>query len=336
VSWADQNIFQQPSPGGSGVKPVELTITEVTRRAVFDSLTVAGIAWAGQLGEDDFLARVWDTSAMPSTDYRYKTAAEDIWKHRVMNNDWPDDWVLFDQRFNLLRCSDSEFGRFLAEVLHPAVRDGEEVRELAASLNDYLAADGWELRETDQMSGRPLFSAAKRDALHAATESIDVERYERLNQPGAINQHLRRIERDLNSDPPGAIAASKELVETVCKTILRDYNVTYSDGWDMMQLFKAVQQELRLNVDAVADSKKGSEASVKALRALVTTVQSLAELRNELGLGHGREQPSLALTRPARYLARSASGVILQDVGRSDWALRRAASYEWFGERPRS
>jgi hypothetical protein len=310
MSWANQDIFQQQaSPARSVAKPAAPTITEVTRRTIFDSLTVAGVAWAGKLSEDDFLARLWDTSAMPSNDYRFKTAAEDIWKHRVMNNDWPEDWVLFDQRFNLLRGPDSEFGRFLAEMLHPAVRDGDEVRELAASLNEYLAAAGWELSETGQMSGRPLFSAAKRDALHAATESIDMDRYERLTQPGAINEHLRRIERDLNSDPAGAIAASKELVETVCKTILSDCNVVYSDGWDMMQLFKAVQQELRLNVEAVADSKKGSEASVKALRALVTTVQSLAELRNELGLGHGREQPSLALTRHARLAFNSSHAV---------------------------
>jgi hypothetical protein len=283
-------------PGDSGTQ----TISELTRRDIFDAMTVAEIPWSGRLGDDDFLARLWDTSAMPSTDHRYKTGAEDIWKHRVMNNDWPDDWVLYDKRLNLLRCSDEEFGRFLAEALHPTVRDTEEVRDLAASFNEYLANDGWELRETSQMSGRPLFTAGKRDALHPATESIDVERYERLGDPGAINEHLRRIERDLNSDPAGSVAASKELVETVCKTILRDYNVKYSAGWDLPALFKEVQKALRLNVEAVAESKKGSEASVKTLRALVTTVQSLAELRNALGTGHGREQPSVALTRHAR------------------------------------
>lgn len=47
-------------------------------------------------------------------------------------------------------------------------------------------------------------------------------------------------------------------------------------------------------------SAKGSETVQKILRTFSTTVRSLAELRNELDLGHGRSTPSPALTRHAR------------------------------------
>ena len=45
---------------------------------------------------------------------------------------------------------------------------------------------------------------------------------------------------------------------------------------------------------------KGSESSQQVLRTLVTTVQALAELRNEIGIGHGQSNRSVALTRHAR------------------------------------
>ena len=45
-------------------------ITEVTRRAVFDYLTLSGISWAGSLEEQEFLGRLYDLSSIHSTDGR--------------------------------------------------------------------------------------------------------------------------------------------------------------------------------------------------------------------------------------------------------------------------
>jgi hypothetical protein len=52
-----------------------------------------GIDWAGRLQEDDFLARLYDLTAMRSTDYRVRNAAGDIRQHRINWRDWEDDWV---------------------------------------------------------------------------------------------------------------------------------------------------------------------------------------------------------------------------------------------------
>lgn len=77
-------------------------ITQVTRRKIFDTITLSKVFWEGRLEEPDFLARIYDLDTMPSTDSRYKTAAGDIWQHRVNNpEDWPDDWVFTDSRFGL-------------------------------------------------------------------------------------------------------------------------------------------------------------------------------------------------------------------------------------------
>jgi hypothetical protein len=300
------------------------SISEVTRRDIMDFLTVENLPWAGKLEETAFLGRIWDLSKMRSTDHRFQDAAGDIWQHRINNpQDWDDDWVFHDERFHVLHADDELFVRFLAEMLHPVVRpDTDEARRLANTFNEMLGRDDWELYEVSQLSGKPIFAGRKREAYHAAPRAVSVDSYPRLADPQALREHLRRIDRDLRSDPPGAIGSSKELVETVCKTILDDYDVEYPHGADLMELYKAVQKALALNVEAVPESSRGSAAAVKALRALVTTVQSLAEMRNELGSGHGRVRPSPALTRHAQLAFNAA--VAVSEFLLDTWHTRRA------------
>ncbi|WP_408656244.1 abortive infection family protein [Jatrophihabitans sp.] len=72
---------------------------------------------------------------------------------------------------------------------------------------------------------------------------------------------------------------------------------------------KQVATLLNLRADAVPESTKGSQSAAMILRTLTTTVQGLAELRNELGLGHGRSAASPALARHARLALNSAVAV---------------------------
>jgi Abortive infection C-terminus len=69
--------------------------------------------------------------------------------------------------------------------------------------------------------------------------------------------------------------------------------------------YRRVADLLRLKAESVPASAKGSQTSQKILRTLTTTVQGLAELRNELGLGHGRSAPSPALAWHARLALNS-------------------------------
>lgn len=137
-------------------------ISEVTRRAIIDFIATSSLGWSGRLPEDDFLARLYDLTTMPSTDRRTRNAAGDIRQHRVNWSDWPDDWVFYDERFNLLRTPDDRFLRFLYETAHPVARpDTDQARTLVAAYNRELAADGWSLVEAKQISGRPVFVAQK-------------------------------------------------------------------------------------------------------------------------------------------------------------------------------
>ena len=137
-------------------------ITPVTRRDVFDFLRGEAGPWWGRLTETAFLEALYDLDALPSTDSRHTTAGEDIVQHRIANFDWDDDWVFDDPRFELAEGPDQVLLYFLARMAHPVVRpDTEQALGLVTRLNRLLAPDGWELRTSGFMSGRPVYAACR-------------------------------------------------------------------------------------------------------------------------------------------------------------------------------
>lgn len=142
-----------------------------------------------------------------------------------------------------------------------------------------------------------------------------------LEDPTVLQDHLDRSRRTITLDPPAAIAAAKELVESTLKLILDETRVEYANGEDLPRLYKKVSVELKLNRESVPDSVRGSEAAQKILGKLTTTVSNLAEMRNQLGLGHGRTSPSPALGRHARLAFNAA--VALVEFLLDTWHARR-------------
>jgi hypothetical protein len=138
------------------------SITEATRRDIFDHLSIGQVNWSGRFNDRDFLARLFDLDALPSHDRRFSSASGDIAMHTQNFNDWTPDWIFTDSRFNLLRCADEELLRFLVETVHPVVRhDAAVARELVARYNSCLKHDGWEMYEAGEMAGRPVFRARR-------------------------------------------------------------------------------------------------------------------------------------------------------------------------------
>lgn len=277
-------------------------VTNLTRRNVFDYMSMEKVAWAGRLDEPDFVARVWpDAADMPSYDRRFSGALADIHQHRVNNYDWEDDWIFTDGRFNLMSCNDDEFLTFLAEVVHPVVRsDEDEVSHLVAEFNKHLRPDGYALAPVSFISGRPIYAGSPITARHSPATALSLPTRTLLEDHSALLDHLDAIGRDITTDAAGAIASAKELVETMYKLILDKRGVAYGTKDDLPALYKKVAAELALDKKSVPDSVKGSEAAHKTLGALNTAVFGLAELRNQIGRGHGRTAASPALERHAR------------------------------------
>jgi hypothetical protein len=270
-------------------------ITEVTRRNIFESLVLNKVNWSGRFEEQQFLARLYDLSAMPSTDRRYSSASEDIWRHRAMNSDWSNDWVFYDSRFNLINAPDEEFISFLCEMLHPAVQSKtDEVERIRVLINEHLVKDGWELREQMAISGRPVFAAARvvevnahtAEAVKVVTQSIDAE---------YVSRQVTRMQSALGSVPDVAIGTAKEFVETICKTILRERGLTLEPNEKMPRLVKQVAASLDLIPKEISGHPKVTETVKRLLSNLGTVSDGLAELRNLHGTGHGKDASTVGL-----------------------------------------
>ena len=285
-------------------------ISEVTRRNIFDEITASEILWWGRLSEPNFLNRIFDLSTLPSTDQRFKNAAEDIWQHRENNYDWENDWIFHDTRFNLLQSSDESFLKFLCEMVHPIVRsDEEEVLKLIEILNRHLVNDGYEIVESMKISGRPIFFGRKTILNGSAPLKEAKSQFE---DQGAeyITSQITRMESAINHDPGLAIGTAKELIETYCKTILTERGITVSDKDDLTKLVKITAKELSLSPSDISDSVKASESIKKVLGNLAAISQGLAELRNAYGTGHGKEATTKGLQPRHAKLAVGAASTL--------------------------
>lgn len=85
------------------------------------------------------------------------------------------------------------------------------------------------------------------------------------------------------TDPDGAITAARSLIESVCKQILTERDVTYEDSYDLPKLFKTTARCLNLAPELHNDG-----TIKQILSGVQTTVHGFSALRNELSDAHGQ------------------------------------------------
>lgn len=153
-------------------------ITPITRKEIF-SLLAHGYKESSFWGEEthlvfcfygtlscvDFLGRLYNLEKLPSLDSRLKNAAEDIYRHTVLNpNDYPDDWLFNDSRFPLCNGTDEQLLDFLCEIFNPEVRDEESNwRFFLGKINELIHADGYEFYIDHIVSNRIAYGWRRKD-----------------------------------------------------------------------------------------------------------------------------------------------------------------------------
>ncbi len=110
---------------------------------------------------------------------------------------------------------------------------------------------------------------------------------------------------NIEENPHVAIGKSKELIESCCKTILDELKVKYNKNIEFTPLYKSVLKELGLSAQKQNKETQSGLISAKILGNLSGISQSMAELRNAFGSGHGKTKTFVSL--PPRY-ARLAVG----------------------------
>ena len=288
-----------------------MRISQASRRDIADAIIVEQVNWSGRLEEQEFLARLFDLGALRSTDGRFNNAAGDIWQHRVNNQfDWENDWVFYDNRFDLMGCDDDLFLRFLCETIHPVVRsDVTEVEKLRQLYNTSLRNDGFELTEKTRMSGKPVFvgrhvGVVGIPGVTAAKQAL------RGTDTSYVAQQITRMESSVYDDPDLAIGTAKELLETICKSILEERGVDVPSGAKLPQLVKLTSKELQLTPADIRDAAKASDTIKRLLSNLATITQAISELRNQFGTGHGKVGTAKGLTSRHAKLAVGAASTL--------------------------
>lgn len=284
-----------------------------TRRAILNVLRDEGVSWQGEVDDTTFLETIYDLDALPSYDSRFKTAARDIWQHRVNNpEDWSNDWLFSDERFDLIGGPDVKFLMFVERLVSPDVRsDRRLAAALADRLNQELRQSGWTLVERETPSGRARHRIEPWDPLFQRMEqSLRVSAA--VLSSSWMHQEVERIESAIDTDPALAIGTAKDMIETCCKHIAEALKVELPPNPDVPVLVKAVLKSLQLVPEGIPENKKGAESVKRILSNLSQITQGLSELRTLYGTGHGRSSSHRGLSVRHARLAVGAAATFVE------------------------
>lgn len=287
-------------------------ISDVTRRKIADEMFLNQLWYHGNLSEPDFLVRIFDLKKLHSNDYRFKNAYDDIYQHMVNNTDWDNDWLYNDSRTNLASCHDNIYLKFLELTLHPRTRTNlEEINKLTTIYNKHLANDGFEVVKTDELSGQPIFSIRPIAMGQVATFAKKTEIKKHLNTE-YVRGKIDIMNNAVNTDTDVAIGTAKELLETTCKSILKQKKIPTDANWTLSQLLKTTTNSIDFKPKEVEDADKAEKSIKQILGGISSIVQGVSELRNNFGTGHGKDADFKPLeVRYAKLLVGVVSEIVI-------------------------
>lgn len=283
-------------------------LSQKTRQAIIDELVAKETIWYGSMDEIEFLQRIFKLEEFPSQDDRYDNAEQDIYQHRISNDDWPTNWIYTDSRFNLLNTSQDTFIKFVCAIIHPvARREVVEQSQLVTAFNRHLSADGWELIEDIMIDERPVFIPEKTvRGINRPLQRIQASAISL--QADELYKEIERLHLLGDSDPEVTIGIAKNLVESCAKFILDDRGIKFSEKGNFPKLLTQLRNEIKIMPKGVSETAKASEDVREIFTSLGKIATSLGLIRNEYGNGHGKRRGFRGLeARHARLAVGAAS-----------------------------
>jgi hypothetical protein len=127
-----------------------------------------------------------------------------------------------------------------------------------------------------------------------------------------IKEQVQSIEEAVVENPALAFDLARTLVESVCRTILTERQVSYSETDDLPKLFRIVCHHLPFLPPTASNDTAARESLRRAVSGLSTTVQGICELRNQCGFAsHGSGGPRAAMGTVQALLAAQAADAIV-------------------------
>lgn len=289
------------------------SISEVTKRDISDLLingldmtdsfqtSRVKILWHGRISELDFIKRVCDTSKIQVDDNRCNNFDEEFVRHREFNSDYAEDYFFTLDKLPYKNSDSDTFLKILCEMFHPAVRDENGYwKEFKEKISTLIKEDGFEFYVIDHISGREVYGYRKITFLDS-NQTLNIDNLKKVSEEinsDYIYKQISIMEQNQKDNPTEAIGKAKELLETICKTILSRLEKEIDESWEIQTLTAKTYKALKLSPD---DVKEGplSQTVKQILGGLNSVSSGIASLRNSYGSGHGKVDSFKSL--PERY-----------------------------------
>jgi hypothetical protein len=204
------------------------------------------------------------------------TFASNDWKELGLDTDCDD---IIKEDYRLLRSlfwGDEDYGDRVLVVIEKIL---ERNPNNATIIEEFVSLEKW-LQDNEPRLYKELYEIG-------SSAIDDAEEIGKIHNNVELNHQILRIKRSIReNDPSQAIGSSKELLESVLKTILNDLDQPNSTG-DIPALLKQVQKLLSIDPNNET-TKKLDDKVRKTLSNLGQVVIGVAEIRNLVGTGHGR------------------------------------------------
>lgn len=184
----------------------------------------------------------------------------------------------------------------LSELEEHAQNSQDWARKTFPLLKKWIEKDGF------RYEGGKLQPVARSHGLEHMADAVSA-----FDLP-ELHRQIQRMQSSIDDDPGLAIGTAKELVESVCRTILEQRQLVVADDAELVQLVKEVRKALGLIPESIPNAAKGAESIRRLLSNLGNVAQGLGELRNLYGTGHGKGGSARGLSpRHARLAVGAAS-----------------------------
>jgi len=127
-----------------------------------------------------------------------------------------------------------------------------------------------------------------------------------------IEEQIKSIELAVVENPGLAFDLAKTVVESACKTILRERKISFEPNDGLPRLFRAVTMNLSVLPIALSGDAEARRSLAQTLGGLHTSLLGVCELRNSFGFAsHGSGEPRPVMESVQALLAAQAADAII-------------------------
>lgn len=202
-----------------------------------------------------------------------------------------------DEHPRLLRAlywSDDDYAGCVYDVVPALLGRSTDVsgKVVYANLDDvesHLGLEAW-LAENEKALYARLYETNPQLLVTESGEVLDqIDVVADRLDAAQIQRQIKRIRRDVESDPESAVGQAKELIESVLKTIVfRVTGAALPGQPDLPQLLHAVQKLIGMAPADVDTKRVNAQVLKRVLGSIGQLVEASATTRNAFGTGHGR------------------------------------------------